>query len=387
MRVAAITTVDHNVGDDFVREGIFYLLRRIYPDLTTVQIHQHMPILARPELEWVYKSGCCRLLDRVPGFLGLGVMTWLDGIMPLNRKTDRILNCDLLVQCGAPVYWLHGANSCAQSEWYGPLIRRRWATVRSRVPFLNLAGGACQAFGSDGSEFSEASETLDFIRKFYDDCLLTTLRDGLAAQILRAAGREATVLPCSSIFARLEVGVEPQTPSYVALNYMRTGGHYRFGKRQNPEVWEGHFSDFVKQLPLGEEYVFVCHSRSELEDARRLFPSFRILWSEDYRDYLRFYSAAKFGIFNRVHAAMALASFGRPSLVVGSDSRALMSDTIGLKSIFVDCATSKSLMEEFLRLNRTWPEYSSVFSKLQREAESAYIDLLTATLTKAIKRK
>jgi hypothetical protein len=386
MRIAAITTVNHNVGDDFVREGILYLLSRILPDLDVLQVHKHLPITARPECEWLYTGGYCRLLDRVPGLSGLVATNRLDHVLPLNTRTDKILTCDLLVQCGAPVYWLHGTNSCAQSEWYEPLIRRRWSMVRDRVPFLNLAGGACQAFGSDGSEFDDAGKTLEFIREFYDDCLVTTLRDTLASKILQTAGRVAPVLPCTSIFARFGVHIEPQTPGYVALNYMRTGGHYRFGKRQNPDVWENRFCDFVKQLPSDEKYVFICHSRSELKEANRLFPSHKTLWSKDYRDYLKFYAHAKYGIFNRVHAALALASFGRPSLVVGSDSRASMCETVGLKSVFVDDATLAVLIEEFQRLGQTWPGYSPVLGKLQLEAEHTYLELLKEPLRKIIER-
>ena len=32
MIVTFITTIDYNVGDDFVREGIKYLIRQIIPD-------------------------------------------------------------------------------------------------------------------------------------------------------------------------------------------------------------------------------------------------------------------------------------------------------------------------------------------------------------------
>jgi hypothetical protein len=170
------------------------------------------------------------------------------------------------------------------------------------------------------------------------------------------------------------------------LNYMRTGGHYRFGKRQNPDVWENRFCDFVNQLPSNEKYVFICHSRSELKEARRLFPSYKTLWSKDYRDYLKFYAHAKYGIFNRVHAALALASFGRPSLVVASDSRARMCETIRLMSVFVDDATPAVLIEEFQRLSQTWPEYSPVLGKLQLEAEHAYLELLKEPLRKIIER-
>lgn len=380
MRITAITTVRHNVGDDFVRQGILHLLTQVVPGRQIVLVHKHLPITARPEWEWVYTSGVCRLLDRVPGISGLGVTRRFDARMPLNARTDRILNCDLLVQCGAPVYWLHGTNSCAQNEWYEPLIRRRWNLVRDHVPFLNLAGGSCQSYHSDGSEFETANETLAYVREFFDACRLTTLRDPLAAKILGMAGRSAPVLPCASIFARFGLGIEPQSPQYVALNYMPTGGHYVFGQQSEVNAWEKTFSSFVRQLPPHEDYRLVCHNRAELAEARRLFPEVQAFWSSNYRDYLTFFASAKYGILNRIHAAFALASFGRPSFVVGNDSRARMSEMISLKHAFVGEVTTAQLIAEFERLRSTWGGYAEGMNRLQRDTQQSYVQALRAAL-------
>jgi hypothetical protein len=300
--------------------------------------------------------------------------------LPLNERTDKILTCELLVQCGAPVYWLHGSNSCARSEWYEPLIRRRWKLIRERVPFLNLAGGSCQTYQSDGKEFKGSNQALTFIREFFDDCRLTTLRDSLAGEILRMAGREAPILPCPSIFARFRHGIKPQAPKFIALNYMSIGGHYKFSNGAVPELWERVFHDFVNKLPLDEEYVLVCHNRAELKDAQRLFPTIKTFWSDDYQDYLKFFANAKYGIFNRVHAAFALASFGRPSLVIGNDSRSRMCDMIGLKSVFVDEVTTPILFKEFEQLGNTWTDYEPIIRTTQIDAETAYLKLLREAL-------
>jgi hypothetical protein len=376
MKISAITTVSHNVGDDFVREGVLHLLSCIYPECLISLIHKHQPITARPEWEWLYHSGISGLIDRLPGSAQLGLLARLDRALPLKNNTDRILDCNLLVQCGAPVYWLHGSVSCAQSEWYNPLIRRRWSSVRSKVPFLNLAGGSCQTYNSDGSEFVGADETLAFIREFFDDCRLTTLRDELAGKILRTAGRSATILPCASIFARIGLGIETKEPSVVALNYMPKGGHYKLEATFDSVSWERRFTEFVRRLPEEHDYVFVCHNLSELSEAKRLFPGHRFFWSKDFKDYLYFFSTVKFGIFNRVHAAFALGSFGRPSFVIGNDSRARMCDMIKLRHGFVGDVTTVSLTCEFERLHETWSHYEPVMSKIQQETKTAYLQLI-----------
>ena len=54
MIVTFITTIDHNVGDDFVREGIKYLLRQIFKgkELSFQYIHKHSPITVRHGFEF-----------------------------------------------------------------------------------------------------------------------------------------------------------------------------------------------------------------------------------------------------------------------------------------------------------------------------------------------
>jgi hypothetical protein len=161
---------------------------------------------------------------------------------------------------------------------------------------------------------------------------------------------------------------------------MPMGGHYAYGSELAGTVWEKAFTDFVKKLPPDEEYRLVCHSRAELAVARRLFPEMKVFWSSDYRDYLAFFAGAKYGILNRVHAAFALASFGRPSFVVGSDSRAQMSEIIGLRHAFVGDVTVARLTVESERLRSNWGAYSEGMIRLQSETELAYLEALREAL-------
>ncbi len=375
-----ITTINHNIGDDFVREGILYLLKKAWGSIQVQWIHKHIPMTVRPEWEWIYSRGYTRMMDRVPFLSGLGVTRRLDRRLGLNEETDKVIHCDCLIQCGAPVYWLHGTNSCADNEWYEPLIQRRWSRVRERVPLLNLAAGTCQPYGSDGSEFLQDGRTLTYIRNFHDQCKLTTVRDSLSQRVVQLAGRQAPLLPCTSLFAWKECGIQPKPGRFVALNYMPRGGHYDYEGVGHSERWEAVFLDFVRKLPAGEEYVFVCHNKAEVETVQKLFPSFRYFWSPFYKDYLDLFSSVKFGIFNRVHAAFALASLGRPSFVVGSDSRARMTDLIGLKNSWVGDIDEKRLVGEFEELHHTWPAYGAKMQERLSQIEATYLGLLRGVM-------
>ena len=67
MKISIITTVDHNVGDDFVREGIKYLLRQYFAnqELIFENIHKHSPITTRYGFEWFRNLRYSRRVDKL----------------------------------------------------------------------------------------------------------------------------------------------------------------------------------------------------------------------------------------------------------------------------------------------------------------------------------
>ena len=208
-RIAFITTVRHNVGDDFVREGILYLLTESIGDYKVSLVHKHLPITVRKELAWIYNIGVAKLFDRMVPGLALRVTRCLDRNLPIFKHTDAVQNCDILVQSGAPIYWKHPTGSCADNEWWDDLIVRRWKIRKNRGIFLNLAGGTCQRWGSDGKEFAADEKTLNYICDSINTAQLTTLRDNLSSKVLKLIGKQAPVLPCTSIFAVDNLKITP----------------------------------------------------------------------------------------------------------------------------------------------------------------------------------
>jgi hypothetical protein len=360
MKVSIITTVDHNVGDDFVREGIIFLLKQRFAgqDLFFQNIHKHSPITSRYGFEW---------------FRYLRLSQYIDKYIPLTVTKDRILEADLLVQSGAPVYWsIEGMTHCADNEWFTPLIRRRYQRIKEKIPFINLAAGSCQKYHSDGSEFIKSQKDVNYVQELHNLTKLTTLRDQLSKKILNSLSLDASVIPCSSIFARDNLGIEPETPSFVALNYMHGGSHYSFGQNIEPEQWKKIFSEFYHQIKNQENCVFVCHNQAEVKEARNIDDAANIFISQDYIDYIKLYAKAKFGIMNRVHGAFMLASFGRPSFVVGTDSRACMAEEIGLRHAFVSDVDTERLMLEYQYMKDSANNFQERFSNIKAQAYQDY---------------
>ena len=77
--------------------------------------------------------------------------------------------------------------------------------------------------------------------------------------------------------------------------------------------------------------MFVAHDESE----RKFLgycntPAEHIFYSRDYRDYLSLYSRVSGIVANRVHAAVCVAGFGKPAVLVGTDSRIATAAELGI---------------------------------------------------------
>jgi len=384
--VCCITTLDHNVGDDFVREGILYLLDRADGPWRVSCVHKHLPLTARHFGAKVHASGLERLVGRIHRELPLRLFGRIDEVLPLSPGSDRVLDCDVLVQSGAPVYWSHPGNECQDNEWWGPLVERRWVPAAAGRPFLNLAAGTCQRWDSNGAEFADRHATLDYARRFHDLCALTTVRDDLSTRVLAHAGRSAEPLPCTSLFAVDRLQIEPRNGEYVVLNYRRPSLTDTFGSHVDAERWERRFIAFASRLAANTPCVLVCHDRREFDAARQLLPGVRRFHSRHHADYLRLYAGASWGIVNRVHAGFALASLGKPAAIIGVDSRARMASLIGLEAVFVDDADERWLTSMAARLAAETSTYPAAIANLKRTTESRYVELLRGVLGRRRKK-
>lgn len=363
MQITFITTTNHNVGDDFVREGLKYLFRQSCPHghMSFENIHKHAPVTARHGFEPVRNYRKQKKLDKM---------------LPLWFTKDRILGADIVVQSGAPVYWCHRNPDahCFQNEWYEPLIKRRLAKTQSTA-LLNLAAGTCQRYHSDGSEFCERCN--DYIRDFYEASQTTTLRDDLAQKVLQQIGLNAPVIPCSSLFAPDEYGLQSSGEDYVVLNFMRGGAHYQFGQDIHFEQWQENFRDFYERIKKHENVVFSCHDEQEVQAAKQIDPNGSVFFSKNnFLDYMKFYARAKFGIVNRVHAAFLMAAFGKPSVVIGNDTRALMTREIGLQSLFVNDADTEMLLAHYETLKSNANTYTEKIAGIKNKARTDYMNVL-----------
>ena len=80
---------------------------------STVHIHKHLPITSRRNWAWLHNRGVAKALDRLPGMPGSRLAHRLDALVPL-ASNDAIRMADLVIQCGAPIYWRNEYSSAPQ---------------------------------------------------------------------------------------------------------------------------------------------------------------------------------------------------------------------------------------------------------------------------------
>jgi hypothetical protein len=367
INVSVITTVRHNIGDDFVREGILSILDDVVKVDRVELVHKHSPVTANYGLENVRNLRASRVID-----LPLRMIGW----------RNRVQSADLLIQSGAPIYWCHpGGPHCADNEWFDPLIRKRFLKDRRGRKFLNLAGGSCQKYHNDEGDAAVCPRCTAYIRELFDVSDLTILRDRLAGKMLNKAGRNALLLPCTSIFARDKYRFNAEKGEYIVLNFMESGGHYTFGQDINAELWRTQFKEIVRVASRFGPVVIACHTKEEEALARIIEPDTkRFLIPNDHVEFMKFYSRATFGIVNRVHAGFMMASFGKPVLVVGNDSRALMIENLGLQSVFVGDFSKIDAALAVESLCSRVPTYRDEIEAIRSSSRKAYVDAIRSTL-------
>lgn len=369
MKIALITTIDHNVGDDFVREGIKYLFSSFLPNAKFSSIHKHSPVSVRYGLE--------RLRNRTAGKI-------VDNLLPHSITPDKIRECDILVQCGAPVYWHNKASHCAENEWYESLITKRFCRWNNQKPkfLLNIAAGTCQPYHSSGHEILNCPSCVTYIKEFFDLSTLTTARDILTQELLERLGMHVEKLPCTSIFAPNRFGIVGEKRGrYIVMNYMPSAGHYEFDQNIDARKWQNVFVSLYHEFARHDEVVIVCHNHNELRATKRILNDANIFYaSNDYRAYIEFYSHAKFGIVNRVHSAFLMAGLGKPSIIVGNDTRAKMADLINIENFFVNEVYLEFLRDKANKLAEEINSFRDEVFDTKEKSQEKYLELLKGSL-------
>lgn len=305
INITFMTTVDTNVGDEFIREGVRAALDAagIHYRLHLVNKHDHDSI-SRP-----YRDEC-------------GVLR------------DKYFDTDVFIQSGAPVYWRldDGRSTSLTSEWHQWLWEVRILGKEACAPmFINLGAGSCMPWGDDGETFVNDPGCADFTRRAGMRAVLTTVRDPLASSILTRLGVAHEGVACPAFLAGARHGPVRPHAGHIGVNLMPRGAHFITRGDFCEKAWRADCEALLRGLREKAPIVFIAHDDAESRFMGELaLNGERVATSSDWRGYLDLYSSCSIVVANRVHGAVCAAGFGVPSVILGTDTRAQIADYIGI---------------------------------------------------------
>lgn len=372
MKIGLITTLKRNIGDDLIRQGICLLLAELFKGehLEFIPVNKHSPFDVYPAWHPIQLRKLSRWLPR-----GKGLWDRITESSFRRIGFSRFDDCDLIVQCGAPVFYPH----CSESEWAGPIWRDVVGRLFGKIPVLNLAGGSCYPWRRQDEAF-QAPQDHAFIRTILGYCRLTTVRDGLARKICEQLGSRPPILPCSAFLAALGRRATPAESGYILINYMTGGGHYEWQQSIDAEKWKETVRSLIDRLTKRHKVVLLCHDRNELVAAGEIAPTLPAFLPTHPQEYFDLASGAKFGLFNRMHACVALAGLGIPSAAICTDTRMLMVSELGLNTHFVSDTNVEELEEQTEMSLRSLPAEQERLLDLQSRTLQSYLASIGSSL-------
>jgi len=331
MRVGLISTINTNIGDDFIREGLVRAVQAAFggSQLQFSIVNKHDPSTYYPAAELVK-------------YLRLGGKRSASVIGKIARRVHRtrLDRCELVVQCGAPVYWdTCGETTAWRDElWYGIVDR-----ISRSSPVLNLAAGSCYPCERIPQTIERPGDQA-FIRRIHGMCQRTTVRDRVAERLLQSLELSVERIHCSACLAA-DPTESVEAGRFIIVNYMRGGGHYDWSQGIDAEKWESVAVESVRAL--GREFAIriVCHDAKEVAEAERLFPSFEVRFPKTIKEYRAAVVGAAAGLCNRMHASVFMAGLGIPSVTVGTDTRLAMVEEFGIPSLYVKECSAERLVD------------------------------------------
>lgn len=367
MKILLISTLSHNPGDEIIRLGVENVLRQVFPEATLRVIHKHDP----RTLFAGFKQ-----LPKTPHRLISPYLYQICAATTGKNQENYLETADLVVFAGTPFIWRSLVRffpfTSENAEWVGATWMRLFNEFPHK-PVLNLAAGT-SVTGKDQLDALLADPVVSgFLKRAVSRTSLTTSRDENTRNILGQLGFDVPVIPCASIMAAKGAHLEAGPPEYVSVNLMRSAAHSWRGQRGHSEHWRAMAHEVIGYLEKKHKIVFVSHSKDEDDVAAEWFPQHERVLSKDPIVLLKAYSKSIFGVCNRVHAAAAVASFGRPAIVIGGDSRINLVQQFGLPGFDHRAVDAATIISTIADVENNYQGYVDRLAARMNEAEQQYI--------------
>lgn len=323
-----------NIGHTFMAVGMEQILRKTFGQQLKIEhIEQHNPFDVYPAmhlLRWIGKgihgpwSSSFRAILSSPLVEKLG---W-----PTSRRFSDVA---LAIACGGPNIVPGAGNNPFLKLLFHHMLG---ALHYQGVPVIDAAVGSCFPWSRIPERISDPVDRAYFQRQF-SFCKGLTVRDTLAQSLWRDLGAEPLLIPCASLACGYVMeGMKPALPGqYILINFQKHGANTDWGQGVDVDTWRATMERVIHQLSQQLPVHMLCHNETEVELARSFGKP--IHKPKNIEEYGALARGAAVAIVSRLHAALPLAGAGVPSLLIGTDSRLLSGELVGLPILFVQDAT------------------------------------------------
>ncbi len=365
-----------NIGHNFMALGAEAVARDAFQTQLNVKfIEQHRPFSIYPALHPI------RIIDFFPHSKFLSIRKLIGKTAVYEKLWFNLSDFpyNLAVSCGGPNLI---SNTCKIPQM--SLLHHQFngAFWHKKVPLLDLAVGSCFPLERIPTSLDDSDVT--FYKKAYSYVSKLTVREPFARNIFASIGIDAEVVPCIAIasgryfenYINNNLPPLPLNDKVVMINFQAFGSNDHWGQDIDPKRWLSIVMRVVNDLnKLNYRIEFLCHSLAEYKLAQHYWPDANIFFPKTEIEYAVCISRAKVGFVSRIHAAVALAGIGIPSVVVGNDTRIATTTEFGLPSFFTKEIDSDLIVAELLELTSNLSNEKLRLINLREEVILRYVSI------------
>ncbi|MDA9508845.1 hypothetical protein XI09_30245 [Bradyrhizobium sp. CCBAU 11386] len=215
-----------------------------------------------------------------------------------------------------------------------------------------------------------------------------TVRESEAVRLYATIGVQAPLIPCIAIasgrwFERIRnepdaVAERAVDGGIVIVNFQAKGSNTDWNQRVDPAAWMELVRCVIADLRAdGRRVELVCHSAYEHRLAKQLAPDLPAHFPKTEEEYGKVMARAAVGFVSRIHAGIALAGVGVPSLVVGNDTRIGTTAEMGLPSYFTKHLSREIALAEIRKLLSSADSERDRLRALREDALTRYVEQFT----------
>jgi len=371
MRIALLCHKTGNIGHLFMAEGVRHILLQAFgKEIDIIDYEQHQPFCIYENLPILTRIKYDTRFNSVKKFLNkekISTYMW-------KNFSQNLMRFDLAISVGGPNIV---KNVYKSGDMQLMLHHMLGAFHYNKIRVLNLSNGSC--FPLEDIPQQLDNHDILFWQRVWKYSYLITFRDKLAKKLLQPIIKyDAPLLPCPAFILgeTFERFIEKKN-NYIIINYQRKGANDDWGQKVDEKKWKNTIIQIIKNLKKRHKIIILCHNQVEEKIAKDLnLQDISILYPKNLIEYAKIISQAKAGLVSRLHASIPLAGIGVPTILIGTDTRLLSAELVGLKTYYVKDVLPEKIIDDVENLIEKSEIIKEYLFFLREKAKNHYIKIL-----------